>query len=63
MFDSDSDSNAASKKDDELFKPISTLKPAAKKPAAKKAPGEKKPKAPPKKKAEKKGTVLDFFHR
>ena len=53
MFD-DSDSDAGVK-GDELFKPISQLKPAAKKPAAKKPAGEKKPKAPPKKKAEKKG--------
>lgn len=52
MFD-DSESDAGGK-NDELFKPISQLKAAAKKPAAKKPAGEKKPKAPAKKKAEKK---------
>ena len=65
MFDDDSDNNAGSK-DEELFKPVSTLnvKPAKdKKPAVKKPAAEKKPKAPPKKKAEKKGMefCLVFF--
>ena len=57
MFD-DSDSDTGVK-DEQLFKPISKLKkPAEKKPAAKKPAGEKKPKAPPKKKAEKKGMFI-----